>query len=108
RSHRAIRKFGRTQEVEGPPTQRVSIVSAHGLRCPFARRRPTIYCSLFGEYLFRLAVSSAAATGDLFVPPITICLFVTPAPYNSVLVSLSGRSVAPFKAMPAKTPRALE
>jgi hypothetical protein len=70
--------------------------------------------SLQIHYLFRSenrsisAVRVAPAADVLVFVPVTICLFVTALPYRSLLVPLSGRSVAPFRAMPANNPRERE
>src|ERR1019366_5082680 len=46
------------------------------------------------------------ATGGVFWPPARISRLVSLLPYNSSLASLSGRKVAPCKAIPAKSPLA--
>src|SRR5689334_5998246 len=60
--------------------------------------------SFIVEYRFKSAASWVPAS-VAFVPPLRICLLVRRPPYISVLVSLSGRSVAPSSAIPANTPR---
>ena len=63
--------------------------------------------SLRAEYRVKSAASSVPPTvvADL---PLRICLLVSRPPYNSALASRSGRRVAPFRAIPANTPRARE
>jgi len=61
-----------------------------------------------GEKLFMVRVSLLPAADFFIFAPVTISLFVTLLPYRSLLVPSSGRSVAPFRAMPANNPRARE
>src|SRR5882762_4373736 len=63
--------------------------------------------SFLVEYLVKSAASSVPAS-VAFVSPPRICSLVRCPPYISVLLSLSGRRVAPSSATPANTPRERE